>query len=158
MLRGQAQTVIGPHRAGLRQSAYDITAASEVRTAWSLAVQDFFSRYDFLVLPTAQLFPFDGRERWPQQIAGRQMRSYHEWMKGTLLVTMSGCPALAVPAGFGAAGLPIGVQIIAPLRRELDCLALAAAYEAAMDSGQRRAPALLQAARDGGASASTPLL
>jgi amidase len=134
---------------GLRQSAYDVAAASELRTAWSHAVQAFLGRYDFLVLPTAQLFPFDGRERWPQQVAGRPMRSYHEWMKGTLLVTMSGCPALAVPAGFGTAGLPIGMQLIAPLRRDLDCLALAAAYEAAMDPGLRRAPALLQSAPDG---------
>ena len=35
---------------------------------------------------------------------------------------MSGCPALAVPAGFGARNLPMGIQIVAPNRRELDML------------------------------------
>ena len=51
-------------------------------------------------------------------IAGKKMATYHEWMKGTLLVTMSGCPSLAVPAGFSAEGLPIGIQIIGPNRAE----------------------------------------
>lgn len=59
------------------------------------------------------------------------MQTYHEWMKGCLLVTMSGAPAIAVPAGFSDRGLPIGLQIVAPDRRELDCLQLAYAYESA---------------------------
>jgi amidase len=53
---------------------------------------------------------------------------------------MSGCPALAVPAGFGPGGLPIGLQIIAPVHRELDALRLAAAYEAAAGPAIRRPP------------------
>jgi amidase len=128
---------------GLRQSAADLTTASTVRTAWSRAVQRLFERYDYLIVPTAQVFPFAAELDWPKSIAGVAMRSYHEWMKAQLLVTMSGCPALAVPAGFGPEGLPIGIQIIAPIRRELACLQLAYAYESAMDPDWRRAPELL---------------
>ncbi len=128
---------------GLRQSAYDITAASVVRTGWSQAVNRFFERYDFWVLPTAQVFPFDAAQHWPQQISGKTMQTYHEWMKAALLVTMSGCPALAAPAGFSDHGLPIGIQIIAPNRRDFSCLQLAFAYERALDPASRRAPALL---------------
>ena len=125
---------------GLRQSAYDITAASVVRTEWSMAVRRFFERYDFLIVPTAQVFPFDVAQHWPKQVAGRTMQTYHEWMKATLLVTMSGCPALAAPAGFNDQGLPIGIQIIAPNRQELSCLQLAFAYESAVDPAIRRLP------------------
>lgn len=114
---------------GLRQSAYDITAASVVRSEWTQAVRRFFETYDFLILPTAQVFPFDIHLHWPREIAGRSMQTYHEWMKGTLLISMSGCPALAAPAGFNERGLPIGIQIIAPNRQELACLQLAYAYE-----------------------------
>jgi amidase len=128
---------------GLRQSAYDITAASVVRTEWSQAVRRFLERYDFLLLPTAQVFPFDVAQHWPQQVAGTKMQTYHEWMKATLLITMSGCPALAVPAGFGIHGLPIGIQIVAPNRRELSCLQLAYAYERALNPANQRPPALL---------------
>jgi amidase len=128
---------------GLQQSAYDITAASVVRTEWYQAVRRFFERYDYLVLPTAQCFPFDVALHWPKEIAGRAMQTYHEWMKAVLLITMSGCPALAAPAGFGDQGLPIGIQIIAANRRELDCLQLAYAYEAATNWTNTRPPPLL---------------
>jgi amidase len=128
---------------GLRQSGYDITAASVVRTQWYEAVRRFFERYDYLVLPTAQVFPFDAEQHWPHTIGGRTMQTYHEWMKASLLVTMSGCPALAAPAGFSAQGLPIGLQLIGPIRGELNCLRLAYAYEAAMDPTWRRPPGLL---------------
>jgi amidase len=128
---------------GLRQSARDITAASVVRTDWSQTMRRFFERYDFFVVPTAQVFPFDADQRWPQEIAGQRMQTYHEWMKAALLVTMSGCPALAAPAGFNDRGLPIGIQIVAPNRQELSCLQLAYAYESAFDAAKRRLPPLL---------------
>ena len=90
---------------GLKLSAYDITAASAVRSEWYHAVRRFFERYDYFVVPTAQLFPFPIDLTWPREIDGTRMTTYHEWMKGVLPVTMAGSPALAVPAGFGAAGL-----------------------------------------------------
>jgi amidase len=133
---------------GLALSAYDVTAASVVRTEWHHAVRQFFERYDFLILPTAQVFPFDVEMRWPDTIAGSRMTTYHEWMKGVLLITMSGCPSLAVPAGFNAQGLPMGIQIIAPNRRELDCLDLGFAYETAR-TWKRQLPPLLQRYRVG---------
>jgi amidase len=128
---------------GLRQSAYDITAASAVRTDWTHAVHRFFERYDFFVIPTAQVFPFDVGQHWPKEIAGREMQTYHEWMKATLLITMSGCPALAAPAGFNDQGLPIGIQIIGPNHQEFSCLQLAYAYESAENPANRRLPTLL---------------
>jgi amidase len=104
---------------GLRLTAFDVSAASAERTAWYQAVRQFFETYDYFVVPTAQLFPFDVNLHWPREIAGRKMETYHEWMKGVLPITMSGCPALAVPAGFGDAGLPIGIQIVGPIHAEL---------------------------------------
>ena len=129
---------------GMRQSARDITAASAVRSDWSQTVRRFLERYDFIALPTAQVFPFDVHQHWPQEISGQKMQSYHEWMKGALFVTMAGCPALAAPAGFNDAGLPIGIQIIAPNRQEFSCLQLAYAYESTLDSANRRLPPLLE--------------
>jgi amidase len=128
---------------GLKQSAYDITAASVVRSEWYQAVRRFFERYDYFIVPTAQVFPFDAELHWPQEIAGHKMETYHGWMKAVLLVSMSGCPALAVPAGFGEGNLPIGVQIIAPNHRELDCLQLGYAYTTAANWTNSRLPPLL---------------
>ena len=55
---------------GLKQSAYDITAASVVRSEWYQAVRRMFEKYDYFIVPTAQLFPFDAEIHWPQEIAG----------------------------------------------------------------------------------------
>ena len=128
-------------------SAFDITAASVVRTEWYQAVRKFFETYDYLVLPTAQLFPFPIELDWPREIAGRKMETYHEWMKGVLPVTMAGCPALAAPAGFNAQGLPMGIQIVGPNQADLACLQLAHAYDTATKWATRRPPRLLGEAR-----------
>jgi amidase len=114
-----------------------------VRTEWYHSVRRFFERYDYLVAPTAQLFPFDLDVHWPDEIAGRRMETYHEWMKGMVLVTMSGSPALAAPAGFNEQGLPIGIQIVGPNHAELSCLQLAHAYDLATSWVSHRRPALL---------------
>src|SRR5262249_40535927 len=81
---------------GMKLSAFAVTNASIARTRWSNAFHRLFEHYDFLVMPTAQVFAFDINEHWPKQIAGKTMRSYHEWMVGVCLVTLSGCPSLAV--------------------------------------------------------------
>ncbi len=128
---------------GRKLTAYDISAASAIRTEWYHAVRRFFDEYDYFVVPTAQLFPFDVDLHWPQEIAGRKMQTYHEWMKCVLPITMSGCPALAAPAGFGEHGLPIGIQIVGQHRAELACLQMAYAYDTATGWSNRRLPGLL---------------
>ena len=77
---------------GMRLTASDVTAASVVRTAWSNAVGRLFERFDYLIIPSAQVFAFDVHETWPHEIAGQTMATYHEWMKAVCLVTMAGCP------------------------------------------------------------------
>ena len=78
---------------GLKLTAFDISAAMAVRTEWYQAVRRLFEKYDYFIVPTAQLFPFDVNLHWPQEIAGTKMQTYHEWMKCVLPITMSGCPA-----------------------------------------------------------------
>jgi amidase len=87
---------------GSKLSAYDITAASMVRSQWYEAVRQFFQKFDYMVLPTAQVFAFDVEIHWPQDIAGTKMQSYHEWMKGVLVTggdgqTMSASRPLSPP-------------------------------------------------------------
>jgi amidase len=136
--------VIFEVESGMRLSAYEVAQAGVVRSEWSAAVRRLFERYDYLVAPTAQVFPFAIEEPWPRRIAGQEMRTYHEWMKAVFLITMSGCPSLAVPAGFGPQGLPMGLQIIAPVREDMACLTLGFAYEAATGWIAKRLSPLLR--------------
>ena len=107
-------------------------------------VQNLFRDHDFLVMPTAQVFAFAIAEDWPHQVAGQPMRTYHEWMKAVCLISLTGCPSLAVPAGFGGEGQAMGLQIIAPVHREMDCLKLAHAYEQAKNWTADVLPPLLR--------------
>ncbi|MEN3792328.1 amidase [Fulvimarina sp. MAC3] len=109
---------------GLKLSAMDLHRAYEARTAWHLRLVALFERFDILALPAAQVWPFPIEWRWPRDIAGRSMDSYHRWMECVVPGTLSGCPVLAMPAGFRG-GLSTGVQLIAPHGREADLMGLA---------------------------------
>jgi amidase len=128
---------------GLALTGKDLSRASLGRSKWYLAMHRLFERHDFLLLPSAQVFPFPARERWPREIAGHAMDSYHRWMEVAIIVTMSGCPALNVPVGFDSRSLPMGMQIVAPIGEEIRLLRLADAYDRATGWTRRRVPSLL---------------
>lgn len=119
-------------------SAGEVYAASVIRSEWYRHMLTLFARYDFLVLPSAQVFAFDAELHWPDEIAGRRMDTYHRWMEVVIGPSMAGLPVAAMPAGFGAAGLPSGIQIIGRPRADRAVLELAMAYESL--SGDWRAP------------------
>ncbi len=117
----------------LSLKAPEIHAASVVRSDWYRAVLRLFERFDLLVLPSAQVFPFDVGTHWPATVGGRGMTSYHRWMEVTAYASMAGCPAANVPAGFSPEGRPMGIQLIGPPRADLAVLQAAAHYESLLD-------------------------
>lgn len=82
------------------------------------ATVNFFDRYDLLVTPTCQVSPFEVSTRYPRTIDGRPMRDYLEWMTLPCYLTTTAHPAISIPVGFTAGGLPVGLQVVAPFRRE----------------------------------------
>lgn len=130
---------------GMKLTGPQLAAASEGRTRIYRAFEAAFEHFDFLVLPTAQVFPFDVSEHWPTEIAGKPMDSYHRWMEVTLPATMAGLPVMAVPAGFGGAlKLPIGLQIIGRRHADLAVLQVCHAYEKASPWIAERLPQVLK--------------
>ena len=119
------------HDQGALLSATQVMAASVERTAFHQHLLGLFERVDFLALPTTQVWPFEVSERWPKQIAGRAMDTYHRWMEVVVIATFAGLPAISVPVGFSASGLPMGMQLIGRPRGDLDLLRLARDYELA---------------------------
>jgi amidase len=129
--------------AGLQLTAHDVYKASATRSAWYQAVRKLFERYDYLALPSAQVFPFDADLHWPREINGRAMDTYHRWMEVVVPASMSGCPAINVPVGFNDSGLPMGLQIIGKAQADLAVLQIAYAYEQATQWVQKRPPPML---------------
>lgn len=126
-------------------SAMEFQAASAQRTAFYQRMLALFERYDYLALPTAQVWPFPVEQRWPTEIAGRAMDTYHRWMEVVIYATFAGLPAISVPAGFGGPGgrLPMGVQLIGRPQADWEVLRLAHAYEQAAQDVLRAAPVTL---------------
>ncbi|WP_300550905.1 amidase [Roseovarius sp.] len=126
--------------AGQRLSALDVHKASVTRSGWFAAAARLFDRYDALVLPTAQVWPFPADWTYPKEINGQQMDTYHRWMEVVVPASLAGLPAVAVPAGFGEAGLPMGIQLIGRRGDDARLLELAQAYHEATLWPQKRPP------------------
>lgn len=124
-------------------TAAQLYQASANRTALYHAFRKLFERYDYVIAPTAQVFPFDATLAWPASIAGTAMDTYHRWMEIVTPFTLAGLPVASLPVGFGAQGLPMGIQIAGPARADLAVLALARAYEAVTHWTRRIPPPAL---------------
>jgi amidase len=74
--------------------------------------------------------PFPADQEYPAEINGRPMATYLDWMRSAYVITVTGCPAISVPAGETPSGLPVGVQIVAPYGADRRLLEVAAALEA----------------------------
>ncbi|RWA85057.1 amidase [Mesorhizobium sp.] len=116
----------------IRLTAPQFHAATVRRSLWHRTLLSLFERFDLIVLPTAQVFPFDVATHWPREIAGRAMDSYHRWMQVSAFATLGACPALNVPVGFDDEGRPMGMQLIGRPRGDLAVLKAGAAYEATL--------------------------
>lgn len=123
---------------GLAMSAMEVHRASVIRSDWFRRAAELFDAFDALVLPAAQVWPFDVDLPWPTEIAGRAMDTYHRWMQVVVPVSLIGLPCLAAPAGFGKNGLPMGVQMFGRRGSDADLLAIGAAWHEATGWPQRR--------------------
>jgi len=97
---------------GLSFTASDIERAENIRQRWIAELDRLFGDYDFLVLPTAQVFPFSKNVHWPRYIGARPMDTYHRWMEVVILGSLGGLPIINVPVGFDAGGRPMGMQVM----------------------------------------------
>ena len=116
-------------RVGLALTVTDVANAEARRVQLYESTLEFFQRYDFLILPAAQLPPFPVEWDWVREINGVAYDNYLQWMQVCSAITLTTLPAISVPAGFTADGLPIGVQIVGRPHAELELLRFARAFE-----------------------------
>jgi len=119
-------------------SAADIYHAGIARADWFRALSTLFDEYDFLVLPTSQVFPFSKEVHWPESINGVRMDTYHRWMEVVIGGTLAGLPVVNVPVGFDRQGRPMGMQVMGRLGEDQKVLEFSMAYEMVTDHLDRR--------------------
>jgi len=130
-------TVLWNVAEGRRRTGADVARAEALRTQLFHRLREFLQRHDFLVCPVNQLPPYPVEVEWPREIAGVPMHNYLDWMKSCYYITVTGHPAISVPAGFTPEGLPVGLQIVGRYGDDFGVLQLAHAFEALAGAWQR---------------------
>ncbi len=124
----------------------DFRNAQFARTALYRRIQSLLERYDFLVTPTNARTALDVTHDAANDevvIDGVKCGITRQgWTSYQYPFNLTGHPAMAVPSGFGADGLPTSVQIVGKWGAETDVLRLGALLERARPWAQHRPPAL----------------
>jgi amidase len=107
----------------------DLKQAELIRKEWYSELDRLFNKYDFLILPTAQVFPFSSNIHWPKEINGRLMDTYHRWMEVVIMASIGGIPAINLPTGFDVTGRPMGLQVMGKFGHDSRVLQFGLAYE-----------------------------
>lgn len=102
------------------------------RTVLYHAMRTFLQGYDVLAIPVAGLEPGLVEEEYPPFVDGQPVIDYVDWLRFSFLATTTALPAIAMPAGFTASGMPVGIQLIGPPRGEAILLRAARAVEEAV--------------------------
>src|SRR6202051_1089482 len=114
---------------GLKLTVEQLERAEAQRVAMTARTLEFFKTYDLLLAPATIVAPFPVENRYVAECAGKKFDNYVEWL-GIVLASHRGCcPALSLPCGFTASGLPVGLQMVAAPRGEAQLLAGARVLE-----------------------------
>jgi Asp-tRNA(Asn)/Glu-tRNA(Gln) amidotransferase A subunit family amidase len=98
------------------------------RRELELRVAALFEHTDVLLTPTNACPPFAAEGPMPTEIGGRPCHMGHAALL-TMLANVVNLPAITLPAGVTAHGLPVGLMVTAPRHREDLCLRLARVWE-----------------------------
>lgn len=137
--RATPTTVSDHYKATLRQNITeggdltvdDIAKAHLIRAGLYERMRLFFDTCDVLACPVTGIGPLPVEVEYPLEVAGHASRDYIDWLRFAFLATLCGLPALSLPVGRDARGLPVGLQLIGPPRGEARLLQVARRLERA---------------------------
>ncbi|WP_315776433.1 MULTISPECIES: amidase [unclassified Bradyrhizobium] len=114
---------------GLKLTVAQIARAEAQRVAITARAVKFFETYDLLLAPATIVPPFPVENRYVAECAGHKFDNYVQWLGIVYAITLACCPALSLPCGFTASGLPVGLQMVAAPHADAKLLAGAKALE-----------------------------
>jgi amidase len=131
-------TVVWNIERGQKLTGPQLARAELKRTALYQRMRAFMETHEFLVCTTNQVPAFDVTQPYVSEIEGRKLDTYVDWMRACWYITVTGHPAISVPAGFTGDGLPVGIQIVGRHQADFAVLQLAHAFEQATSHARRR--------------------
>ncbi|MRH90790.1 amidase [Nocardia sp. SYP-A9097] len=122
---------------GADWTAQDFTDANIMRKTVVNAMARLMTRFDVLITPTSAVPAFPVDRLGPTEIDGRSVTN-STWIGFNYPANLTGQPAISIPAGRTADGLPVGLQIIGRHLDDATVLRLAAAFESVAPWSQVR--------------------
>ena len=123
---------------GRKYSVQDIVNAQVTRREIAAQWTALFQRYDLVLTPTLAVLPFPVGMNFPITASGEPLLSW----TFTPTFNLTRHPALSMPCGLSASGLPVGLQLVSGHFRDAFLLSAAAAYEATNPMGSAVSPVL----------------
>ncbi len=114
---------------GMNLSIDEIGEAELMRAQIYHSVVKFFEIYDVLICPTSAALPFDVSTRYLEELEGKIFDNYIDWLTIVFAISTTACPCISIPCGFSSSGLPVGLQIVGPPRRDDIVIGAAANFE-----------------------------
>ena len=111
----------------------DLVLALDQRQQCLNQINLIFKNFDFLALPSAQVFPFDKNLQFPKEINNIKLDTYHRWLEIFILSSLLELPTITIPVGFNKDGMPMGMQIIGRNKDDLKLFSFAIKYEEAFN-------------------------
>ena len=127
------QEIIDNTEFGLKLTPRQIVEAEIAQGELIRRTARFFENYDLLICPAVSCPPFDVNQRYVAEVEGVRFEGYMGWLVLTLAITVTACPVMALPGGFTASGLPIGLQLVGPPRGDAKLIAMASYLEVLLD-------------------------
>jgi len=122
-------TVIWNIEEGLKLTVEQLARAEAQRVGMTARAVEFFQNYDLLLVPTTIVPPFPIENRYVAECDGKRFENYIEWLGIVYAITLACCPALSLPCGFTASGLPVGLQVVGAPRADAQVIAGAKVLE-----------------------------
>ncbi|MGF7159414.1 amidase [Rhodoligotrophos appendicifer] len=120
---------------GLKLTSRDIARAQAQRAVLYQRMATFFETYDLLLCPATITAAFPAEQRYLAECDGHRFETYIDWLAIVYAITLVSSPAISIPAGFTAEGLPVGLQIVARPQAEAELLSAAAVLEQVLNLG-----------------------
>ncbi|MDP6951003.1 MAG: amidase family protein, partial [Arenicellales bacterium] len=114
---------------GLALTGQDIMDAMVARSKIYQRADAFFSDFDLILTPATVVPPYPVEQRFVERVGDHEFANYIEWCSIAYAFTVLGVPAISIPCGFTQSGLPVGLQIAAPVREEARLLSAACTLE-----------------------------
>tara|TARA_B100000945_G_scaffold225690_1_gene182553 strand:+ start:517 stop:1932 length:1416 start_codon:yes stop_codon:yes gene_type:complete len=120
---------IWEYNKGKKINSEDIQSAIDKKQQCLNQIDLIFRNFDFLALPSAQVYPFDKNLQFPKNINSIELDTYHRWLEVFILSSLLDLPTVTIPVGFNKNGMPMGMQIIGRNKDDLNVFSFAYKYE-----------------------------